>query len=205
MEIEKKVLNSVHSKAVFQRRVRTLSKHLADQITGGETVLDVGCGDGTIATSIQQHKPNVSFSGIDVFLRPNVAIPAKAYDGKTIPHEDNSFDWVTIVDVLHHTDDPAHVLAECARVASRGVIIKDHLRNGIAAFSTLRFMDWVGNKGHDVRLPYNYLSKNEWQKIFADLNMHSQGWNKCADLYPLPFNLLFGRNLHFITTLVAND
>ena len=31
---------------------------------------------------------------------------------------------------------------------------------------TLAFMDWVGNKGHDVRLPYNYLSKAEWTAVF---------------------------------------
>ena len=30
-------------------------------------------------------------------------------------------------------------------------------------------MDWVGNRGHDVRLPYNYLSKAEWNAIFDSI------------------------------------
>ena len=166
MELQKQILNGVHNSAVFKRRVRVLSNLLAAEMPSGDTVLDVGCGDGSIAVAIQSQAPHLKFSGIDVFLRPQVAIPAVVYDGVTIPHADNSFDWVTIVDVLHHTDDPAAVLAECVRVARKGVVIKDHLREGIAAQETLRFMDWVGNRGHDVRLPYNYLSKAEWHAAF---------------------------------------
>lgn len=52
-----------------------------------------------------------------------------------------------------------------ARVARRGVVIKDHLREGPLAGPTLRLMDWVGNRGHDVRLPYNYLSRRKWTAI----------------------------------------
>ena len=152
----KQALNAVHARMVFGRRIRVLSEHIAAQLSGG-SVLDVGCGDGTLAQAVMHLKPETQFQGIDVFLRPTVAIPAQVYDGQTIPFADNSFDWVTICDVLHHTDDPAAVLAECARVARRGVVIKDHLREGLFAGPTLRFMDWVGNRGHDVRLPYNYL------------------------------------------------
>ena len=118
---------------MFKRRVRVLAEHLADQLDGGDTVLDVGCGDGSIAQAIMTHKPQLKFEGIDVLLRPHSAIPVQVYDGDRIPFADKSFDWVTIVDVLHHTDEPARVLAECARVARRGVVIKDHLREGFGA------------------------------------------------------------------------
>ncbi|EFG2886074.1 methyltransferase domain-containing protein [Escherichia coli] len=198
MDIQKQVLNGVHNAAVFKRRVRVLSTLLAAEMQSGESVLDVGCGDGSIAVAIQSHAPHLTFSGIDVFLRPQVAIPAVVYDGITIPHADNSFDWVTIVDVLHHTDDPSVVLAECARVARKGVVIKDHLREGVAAGQTLRFMDWVGNRGHDVRLPYNYLSKAEWHAIFDKIGAKVLTWNEQLGLYPQPFSMAFDRGLHFI-------
>lgn len=151
--------------------------------------------------AIQQQAPHLTFSGIDVFLRPQVAIPAVVYDGVTIPHADNSFDWVTIVDVLHHTDNPAEVLSECARVARHGVVIKDHLREGVAAGQTLRFMDWIGNRGHDVRLPYNYLSRSEWQAAFDKIGATRLTWNERLGLYPQPFSMAFDRSLHFVGTI----
>lgn len=203
MDVQKQVLNGVHNAAVFQRRVRVLSSHLAAEMKNGESVLDVGCGDGSIAVAIQNHAPHLKFSGIDVFLRPQVAIPAVVYDGVTIPHPDKSFDWVTIVDVLHHCDDPGAVLAECTRVARKGVVIKDHLREGLAAGQTLRFMDWVGNRGHDVRLPYNYLSRDEWNGLFDKIGAKTLSWNERLGLYPQPFSLAFDRSLHFIGTVAS--
>jgi 2-polyprenyl-3-methyl-5-hydroxy-6-metoxy-1,4-benzoquinol methylase len=201
MGLQKQILNSVHDAAVFRRRVRVLAEHLAAELDGGETALDVGCGDGSIARTVMSYRPGLHFEGIDVMLRPHSAIPSKVYDGERIPYDDKSVDWVTIVDVLHHTDDPANVLAECARVARRGVVIKDHLREGFAAFATLRLMDWVGNRGHDVRLPYNYLSKAEWEDIFCRIGVAPVSWKESLGLYPQPFALAFDRNLHFITTV----
>lgn len=195
----KQALNAVHSVAVFNRRIRVLAGHIARHLDEG-TVLDVGCGDGTLAKAVMALKPQLRFSGIDVFLRPTVAIPATAYDGVTIPFEDNAFDWVTIVDVLHHTDDPAAVLAECRRVARKGVVIKDHLREGVMADTTLRFMDWVGNRGHDVRLPYNYLSKAEWSAVFDRAGVATVKSDERLGIYPTPFGSLFDRGLHFVAT-----
>lgn len=199
--VAKNLLNAVHDKAVFQRRARVLSDHIVQSLPASGTVLDVGCGNGEIAHAAMQAQPGLRFEGIDVFLRPHVAIPAKAYDGQTIPYQDRSFDWVTIVDVLHHTDDPAAVLGEAARVARKGIVIKDHLREGVGARQVLRFMDWVGNRGHDVRLPYNYLSRAEWNGIFDGLGLSVAAWDEQIGLYPFPANLVFGRSLHFVARL----
>ncbi|MBP0439785.1 class I SAM-dependent methyltransferase [Tianweitania sediminis] len=203
MAIAKQALNSVHAAAVFNRRIRVLAGHLANHLEDGR-VLDVGCGDGTLARAVMEMKPDLTFSGIDVFLRPSVAIPAEVYDGVTIPYADDAFDWVTIVDVLHHTDTPAAVLKECARVARRGVVIKDHFRDGLLADKTLRFMDWVGNRGHDVRLPYNYLSRREWHAIFDAIGVESTRLDPQLNIYPAPFGAMFDRQLHFVATVRKN-
>lgn len=199
--IKMRVLNAVHDKAVFQRRVRILSSLLADQLGDTGTVLDLGCGDGSIAKAVMQHKPKLVFRGIDVLVRPHTLIPVEAFDGHTIPADNGAYDWVTIVDVLHHTDNPGHLVAEAARVARKGVVIKDHLREGLAAYQTLRLMDWVGNKGHNVRLPYNYLSKAEWNAIFAEAGVVPKSWREQLGLYPFPASLLFDRGLHFVARL----
>ena len=196
----RRALNYLHASMVFGRRIRVLSRHIASHLTEG-TVLDVGCGDGTLAQAVMAQKPTTKFQGIDVFLRPSVAIPAQAYDGQSIPFPDRSFDWVTICDVLHHTDDPGAVLAECARVARRGVVIKDHLREGWLAGPLLRVMDWVGNRGHGVRLPYNYLSRAEWDEVFKKTGLTPARWNHSLGIYPAPFTFLFDRSLHFVATV----
>lgn len=202
----KALLNATHARAVFGRRIQILSGHIA-RMLGDEpgTVLDVGCGDGTLAVAVSNLKPKLSFSGIDVFLRPNVAIPAVVYDGLTIPMPEKSVDWVTIVDVLHHTDDPRAVLAECVRVARRGVVIKDHSLEGPFAYTTLRFMDWVGNRGHDVRLPYNYLGSSEWTDLFQSLGLMLTDYRGTLGIYPQPFSLVFDRALHFVARVEPKD
>lgn len=199
--VEKQVLNAVHNMAVFQRRVRVLSECLSVELGASGSVLDLGCGDGSLAKAIMERKPGLRFRGIDVFVRPHTAIPVEPFDGVTIPAVDQSYDWVTIVDVLHHTDNPGGLVAEAARVARKGVIIKDHLREGFGAYQTLRFMDWVGNKGHDVRLPYNYLSRKEWDSLFLKAGVGPLAWRDALSLYPFPATLLFDRGLHFIATL----
>ena len=199
------VLDKVHGKYVFGRRVQVLARELADQIPQGARVLDVGCGDGTIAYLLLQARPDIQIEGIDVLVRPETKVPVKEFDGKHIPHPDKSFDVVMFVDVLHHTDDPASVLAECARVSRRGVIVKDHLREGLFSRPVLQLMDWVGNRGHGVRLPYNYLSKAEWDGIFSRLAIEPQKWTGHLGLYPFPFSAIFDRRLHFIARLVPKS
>ncbi|NGP17113.1 class I SAM-dependent methyltransferase [Devosia aurantiaca] len=201
MHLAKAALNAAHDTVVFRRRVTVLSSQLARVLPESGTVLDVGCGNGEIAQAIMAIKPGLRLEGIDVFLRPQVAIPAQCYDGVTFPYADQSVDWVTIVDVLHHTDDPALVLREAARVARAGIVIKDHLREGLAARETLRLMDWVGNRGHGVRLPYNYLARAEWTKIFEDVGLRTSSWQEELGLYPFPASAIFERKLHFIATL----
>lgn len=194
------MLAAVHDKLVFGRRVRTLAQLIAERLPADARILDVGCGSGDLAALLMQLRPDVRVEGIDVLVRPGTAIVVHAYDGQTIPFGDNAFDAAIVVDVLHHTDDPTAVMAEIARVAPI-VIIKDHLRDGLAANLTLRFMDWVGNAAHGVRLPYNYLSRREWGAMWERLGLHTRQFTTRLSLYPRPFHWLFDRQLHFVTIL----
>lgn len=194
------MLNQLHTSLVFDRRIRVLAKTIAERLPQGAHVLDIGCGSGDLAALIMTLRPDVRIEGIDVLVRPDTAIPVTVYDGSQIPFDDGHFDAAIIVDVLHHTDDPEAVLTEASRVA-RQVVVKDHLRDGFAAYSTLRLMDWVGNVSHGVRLPYNYLSSDEWKGIWARLGLRTDRFIGRLGLYPRPFSWLFDRGLHFVTVL----
>lgn len=198
----KSALNRVHETVIFNRRVGVLSSALAQAIpVGAASVLDLGCGDGQVGLGLTQLRPELAVTGVDVLLRPVTHIAVTLYDGAVLPFADDSHDYVCIVDVLHHTDDPAAVLTEAARVARRGVVIKDHLREGLLAGPTLRLMDWVGNRGHDVRLPYNYLDAAQWAAAYAKAGLMPEGSIGHLGLYGAPLSWWFERRLHFVTLL----
>ena len=201
MKSGKTLLNEVHGAIVLERRVRILAKLIAQELPDSARVLDVGTGDGAIAAEIGRLRPDVAITGVDVLMRPTTQIPVVLFDGAHLPLEDGSVDVVIFVDVLHHTEQPIILLREAARVSRRHVVIKDHLKEGILAFATLRAMDWVGNYGHGVALPYNYLTLDEWRRLFRDAKLKPEHWTDRLQLYPFPAGLVLDRRLHFIARL----
>ncbi len=195
------LINEIHQRAIHSRRVQSLTDHLQSLLPTSGTVLDVGCGDGWLSSLLAQQHQATQFSGIDVLVRDDTHIPVARFNGVEIPYPDNHFDAVMMVDVLHHTDDPAGLLREAKRVARQFVILKDHTRDGIAARATLRMMDWVGNAHHGVALPYNYLSLAEWLLLFDEVGLSIELWNNKPRLYGAPADWLFGRSLHFVAQL----
>jgi SAM-dependent methyltransferase len=205
MRLGYRLLNAMHRTMVFNRRVHILAAHFAETIPQRGTVLDIGTGDGVLAVTLMRLRPDLRIEGVDVLKRPDAAIPVTIYDGHTVPFEDRSFDYVLISDVLHHTEDPASVLTEAARVARIGIVLKDHLREGFLAGPTLRFMDWMGNRGHNVVLPYNYLSRDEWQVAYYKARLTTVSSKEQLGLYPPPLSWVFERQLHFVAFLAPRE
>jgi SAM-dependent methyltransferase len=198
------LLERIHGGYVHNRRIRVLSDHLAELIPPRAQVLDVGSGDGLLAHTIRQRRTEVEMKGIDVLVRGHTHVPVDAFDGRDIPYGDASFDFVMFVDVLHHAEDPNHLLREAVRVARRGLLIKDHTLEGFLAGPTLRFMDRVGNQRHGVALPYNYWTHQQWSQSIEALGLRIGAWKSELGLYARPANWLFGRSLHFVARLDRN-
>ena len=190
-----------HHGFVFQRRTRVLAELLAAQIPQGASVLDIGCGDGTIGSLIAHLRPDVSIQGVEFLVRPGCKIECHAFDGSRLPFPDASFDVCLFVDVLHHTLDPVILLREAARVSRSFVLLKDHLDENVFDDATLRFMDWAGNRPYGVVLTYNYQSPKQWAEHFSSCSLAEASWSTQVPLYPAPFSLLVGRGLHFVSLL----
>ena len=121
-----KVVGVLHGKAIFSRRTRVLADGILPLFPQDARVLDVGTGDGTIASLWQRNRPDLRIEGIDLLVRNNTKISVRAFDGHSIPFANKTWDVVAFVDVLHHTDCVEHLLREAARVACSYVIVKDH-------------------------------------------------------------------------------
>jgi SAM-dependent methyltransferase len=197
------LIGKMHGKLVHQRRVAVLVERVKAMLPASSTLLDVGCGDGTIAKHLSQTVPGLTVTGVEYAPRGNCAIPCAGFDGVHLPFPDKSFDGCMFIDVLHHSLDPLSILRDAARVCRSFILIKDHLAENALDYWTLRLMDWVGNRPHGVVLPYAYLSLEQWEKLYRDVGLTEQKVNRVITLYPPPFSFIFGRNLHFISVLTV--
>jgi SAM-dependent methyltransferase len=193
------LIREIHHSRVHSRRVNVLAHHLSVLLPFNASVLDVGAGDGQLAGRVLADRQDLRWTAVDTLARPSAHIAVQLFDGDHLPFADKTFDIALFVDVLHHTDDPLVLLREAIRVARHGILIKDHLREGFLAGPTLRVMDWVGNAGWGVRLPYNYWSAAQWESACTELRLQRRSVQRALGLYPWWADWVFGRSLHFIS------
>jgi SAM-dependent methyltransferase len=191
----------VHDRYVKRRREHALAVSIAAVIPRNARVLDVGCGDGSLAAAILRHRPDLSVRGLEVMARTTSHIPVTVFDGTRLPFPDGDADVVLFVDVLHHTTHAEALLQEARRVARDAIIVKEHCADGFLAWPILRFMDRVGNARFGVALPHLYRRWTEWQSLFARIGVVVTSLQRRIGLYPWPLNWLFERSLHFVARL----
>jgi SAM-dependent methyltransferase len=167
------LIKSFNEKIGFPLRWKILAEHLYPYLKGNKSILDLGAGAGGLAGELIKKLPQTDFTGVDIQAEPEACIPVKKFNGRKIPYSDNFFDCVMIVDVLHHSKNPAMLLNEAKRVTKKYILIKDHYWKNRLDFFLLKFMDYFGNKPHNIPLPYNFLKIPDWKNIIkkADLNI----------------------------------
>lgn len=191
----------LHRAVTLDRRIRVLADQIAALLTDGSTVLDIGTGSGEIAHAISSKRRNLTIEGIDTHVRADAAIPVRSYDGLHVPAADRSYDYVSIVDVLHHTADPMVLLKEAMRVARRAVILKDHNCDSWFARRVMTFTDWFGNRQYGVALEFNFWQSGRWRTAFEELGVVPDVYLEDFGLYPKFTRLIFARNMDFIARL----
>lgn len=164
-----------HRRASHGRRVGILAKRIADVLREVApdiaSLLDVGCGDMTLAETIQTLTSIRQVTCTDIYPRPDTTEERWAkyvpFDGKTLPFADREFDAVLLVDVLHHAEDQLDpLLREAARV-SKLIVIKDHFEFGLYSQTLLKAMDIVGNWGYGVSIPKRYFNPARFEQLIS--------------------------------------
>jgi len=88
----------------------------------GMRVLDLGCGNGCYTQELARRADFVC--GVDIHLTHlqsfREPIPRVQGNGEHLPFSSESFDAVTMIEVLEHTNCDTKVLAECFRVLKPG-------------------------------------------------------------------------------------
>jgi SAM-dependent methyltransferase len=179
-----------------------VTRAVAAQIEHAESLLDVGCGDGSTTLKVAGIVGATRVVGVDVLVRDKIVIDVRTYDGLHLDFADNEFEVVTLVDVLHHCSDPQKVLSECVRVARRAVVIKDHLAFGPVSRRLLYAMDVFSNIKFSVGSPGTYFDFAAWVRMVdaAGARMAAVEWPLA--LHELPWRLVGWPELQFTAKIV---
>ena len=195
------LIGLIHGLFIYQRRIRAIANVILPLIPSGK-LLDVGCGNGELATYLMSKRKDIKVIGLEVFLRPNTSIPIVEYSGGSFPFADGVYSTVLIADTLHHIKTKERVLEECLRVSKGSVIVKDHFYRNFWEHVLLRGLDVGGNAAHGVPSVFNYFTRESWQRTLIRLKAEeTYRLEEVPGQYPMPFQWLFGRKIQFIAKI----
>jgi ubiquinone/menaquinone biosynthesis C-methylase UbiE len=121
--------------AIKLRGADVYAGFLIPHLRPGATVLDCGCGAGTITLGLAEAVPEGHVVGVDLDLfglkgaqRAAVSLGHQnvswiGADGRSLPFHGATFDAVLCHSMLETLDDPAPVIAELRRVAKPGGVV----------------------------------------------------------------------------------
>ena len=100
---------------------------ITDMISSQDSVLDVGCGDGTLMKMLREK--NVHVTGIDIdqnnivkCLEKGLSVIQGDIDEGLQGYSDSSYDYVVLNQTLQSTEKPDYVIQEMLRVGKKVVI-----------------------------------------------------------------------------------
>ncbi|MFL5824323.1 MAG: class I SAM-dependent methyltransferase [Solirubrobacteraceae bacterium] len=129
-------------------------------LAGPQSLLDVGCGEGTLTESWAERMSPGRVVGIDLEdpglrlewdrrRRPNLEFLAAS--AEALPFAENEFELVAATQALEHVSDPGAVLADMTRVAQRHLLVSAPREPLWRALNMLRgayLPQWGNTPGH---------------------------------------------------------
>lgn len=139
-----------------------------DMVENGQKVLDIACGDGLLMSALK--KKGAIASGVDISEEAVKKCKSKGLDvslfdiaTEKLPFGNDTFDTVTMLDVLEHLYAPEVLLREAVRVSKRSIIISVPNFNSLPARLQVLFGKTPennrSNKGHVFWFNYQILKK----------------------------------------------
>ena len=157
--------------------------HLVDQLgpelSGARRVLEIGCGDGDVATEVTRRYPDLTYVGLDVSPEPGRRFAGRtgAAEFFSMPSGDylaqhseavGAFDVVLVVDVLHHVpaDLRPAILDDAARLLRPGghLAVKEWIRNGTLPYLGGACADWYLSGDRSAA----YMRREELDQLCAE-------------------------------------
>ena len=138
------------------------------------TILDVGCGEGVLVEQWADRPAVERIVGIDLEdeglqaewakrRRPNLEY--KVMPAENLPFAEQEFDLASAIEVLEHVPDPAHTVAEMARVARGHLLVsvpREPMWRGLNLARGAYLRDLGNTPGH-----VNHWSKRSFVRLLS--------------------------------------
>jgi len=139
-----------------------------------QTILDVGCGEGVL-TEKWAKRTRGRVVGIDLDdpqlheqweQRSAPNLEYRVMKAENLPFEEGEFELASAIEVLEHVPDPAHTVAEMARVAKGGHLLvsvpREPLWRGLNMARGAYLQDLGNTPGH-----LNHWSKRSFVRLLS--------------------------------------
>ena len=150
-----------------QRKAIEKKNHfLIDKYVAGKTVLEIGCGHGSLLTALARSHGcrcvgvDLSSEMINYAIRHNPGPDYQVMDSSKLSFPDRHFDVVLFNYVLHHVEHLDATIAEAKRVG-KTIVFYESCAWGREPFKTISRIYWKITDGG-----YEYLSLSEWKTRF---------------------------------------
>lgn len=153
---------------ILKARAKDLANMVSPYLNKGELVLDIGPASCTVTETLIKHGLKVFPLDVENYSIVDAVLPT-IYDGHRMPFKDNQFDTSLILFVLHHTPDPAKILAEAQRVSRKILVLEDIVTSPAHKFLTGALDSLMNLEFYDQ--PHTNKSDEEWQSIFGNLSL----------------------------------
>lgn len=153
---------------ILKIRANDLTNTVSPYLNKDELILDIGPASCTVTEALIKRGLKVIPADIENFSIVDSVLPT-LYDGHKLPFKDNQFNTSLILFVLHHTPDPAEILAEAKRVSKRIVVFEDIVTSPSHKTLTAALDSLINLEFFDQ--PHTNKRDDEWLSLFSNLGL----------------------------------
>ncbi|MEF2071388.1 methionine biosynthesis protein MetW [Consotaella aegiceratis] len=101
---------------------------IADLVTPGARVLDIGCGDGSLLALLETRRDvdgrgiELSQQGVNECVARGLSVIQGDADADLVHYPDDAFDFVVLSQTIQATRNPRTVLQELLRIGQRAIV-----------------------------------------------------------------------------------
>ena len=137
-------------------------------LSSGSSVLDVGCAKGFMLVDLLKAMPSLTVRGIDISeyaianSHEKVSHLLEVGDAKTLPYDNDAFDYVISINTVHNLDreECGLALKEIQRVAKKGAFVTVDAYRSVEEKERMYAWNLTAK---------TIMSVNEWIKFFEEV------------------------------------